>query len=187
MFASQKRREAQALEAIREELSAADLRARAMLADAIAKMELRLTKDLEQRRRMQAATEAAAETLQTSLADNSTEIARALGQVANICAVVAERLEADRLERRAFTEAIARVTRPPIAKADGPSRIIGGTFFATSEIAEEDEISLVEGDDEATTPTIATEAPPTTAMLPNTTLEVSANGLYRQRARESDA
>src|SRR5437899_1919831 len=127
MFRSSKRKDAAALEAIREEMAAAELRARAVLADALAKMELRLSRDLEQRRRLQTVTESAVENLHSSLATSSAEVAKALGQVANMCAIVAERLDADRLERRAFTEALARASRPPVAKVDGPSKIIGGT------------------------------------------------------------
>src|SRR5258708_25194602 len=130
MFGSQKRKESAALEAIRAELSAAELRSRAVLADALAKMELRLSRDVEQRRRLQSVTESAVETLQSSVTDSSTEIARALGQVANMCALVAERLDADRLQRRAFTEAIARARPPPLPKGDGPPQIIRGTLLA---------------------------------------------------------
>lgn len=143
MFGSSKRKDAEALVAIREEMAAAELRARAVLADALAKMELRLSRDLEQRRRLQTVTETAVEALQSSLTTSSTEVAKALGQVANMCAIVAERMDADRLERRAFTEALARAGRPPVANVDGPSKIIGGTFFATSEVPE-DEISIVD-------------------------------------------
>ena len=138
MFGNRKRKDAEAIEALRAELSAAELRSRAMLADAIAKMEMRSSRDAEERQRIQTVTTSAVETLQTSLTDNTTEIARALGQVANMCALVAEAMDADRRERRAFTEAIARAGRPPVAKVAGPSEIIGGTFFATSEVPVED-------------------------------------------------
>jgi len=84
-----RKRDKEAIDAIRAELSAAELRSRAMLADAIAKMELRLSRDVEQRRQLQSVTESAVKTLQSSLADNATEVARALGQVANMCALVA--------------------------------------------------------------------------------------------------
>lgn len=177
MFGSSKRRDAEALAAVREEMAAAELRARAVLADALAKMELRLSRDLEQRRRLQTITESAVETLQSSLTTSSAEVAKALGQVANMCAIVAERLDADRLERRAFTEALARAGRPPVAKVDGPSKIIGGTFFATSEVPE-DEISVVE-----TSGTNSDSAHPPAhidvtshTVQTGTTIELSANG-----------
>jgi hypothetical protein len=177
MFGSSKRRDAEALAAVREEMAAAELRARAVLADALAKMELRLSRDLEQRRRLQTVTESVVETLQSSLTTSSAEVAKALGQVANMCAIVAERLDADRLERRAFTEALARAGRPPVAKVDGPSKIIGGTFFATSEVPE-DEISVVEtsgtNSDSARPPAHIDVTSHT--VQTGTTIELSANG-----------
>ena len=186
MFGSQKRKEAAALEAIRAELSAAELRSRAVLADTLAKMELRWSRDVEERRRIQSVTASAVETLQSSLASNSAEIARALGQVANMCAIVAERLDADRLERRAFTEAIARAGRPPVAKVDGPSQIIGGTFFATSEVPDEPEISLVETNGDAADDSHHIDA--TSRVNPQSgPIEPSANGMPHQTAGEPRA
>ena len=186
MFGSQKRKEAAALEAIRAELSAAELRSRAVLADALAKMELRLSRDVEERRRLQSVTESAVETLQSSLTSSSTEIARALGQVANMCAIVAERLDADRLERRAFTEAIARAGRPPVAKPDGPSQSIGGTFFATSEVPDEPEISIVDtnGDTNGDAAHDGSHIDVTSRATshPGTTSEPSTNGARQQEA-----
>jgi hypothetical protein len=183
MFGSQKRKEAAALEAIRAELSAAELRSRAVLADALAKMELRWSRDVEERRRIQSVTASAVETLQSSLTDNSTEIARALGQVANMCAIVAERLDADRLERRAFTEAIARAGRPPVAKVDGPSQIIGGTFFATSEVPDESEISIVETNGDGADDAHDIDAT-SRVTSQSGTIEPSANGMHQQKAGE---
>jgi hypothetical protein len=183
MFGRQKRKEAAALEAIRAELSAAELRSRAVLADALAKMELRWSRDVEERRRLQSATASAVETLQSSLTNSSTEIARALGQVANMCAIVAERLDADRLERRAFTDAIARAGRPPVARTDGPSQIIGGTFFATSEVPDEPEISIVETNGENADDAHAIDA--TSRLTPQSeTIDASTNGMHHQEAGE---
>jgi hypothetical protein len=182
MFGSQKRKEAAALEAIRAELSAAELRARAVLADALAKMELRLSRDVEERRRLQSVTESAVETLQSSLTSSSTEIARALGQVANMCAIVAERLDADRLERRAFTEAIARAGRPPAAKPNGPSQIIGGTFFATSEVPDEPEISIVDTNGDTAHDASHIDVTSSATSHAETTSEPSTNGTRQHEA-----
>jgi hypothetical protein len=198
MFDNRKRKDAEAaaaLETIREELAAAELRSRAMLADIVAKMELRLSRDAEERRRLQSVTESAVETLQSSLTDNTTEMARALGQVANICALVAEQIDAERLERRAFTEAIARATRPPIPNVAGPSEIIGGTFFATSEVPDESEISLVDtnGDSAPDEPHIDTTSrvtpqPGTTIELSNEkSTELSKNGVHHQEVGDPRA
>jgi hypothetical protein len=193
MFGRSKRRDAEALAAVREEMAAAELRARMLLADAVAKMELRLSRELEQRQRDQAVTESALETLRSSLSSSSTDVARALGQVANMCAIVAERLDADRLERRAFTEAIARATLPPVAKSEGPSRIIGGTFFASTEVPDEPEISVVDADDDAPAPDLHIDATSRPAAQPGTTIELessgdpSTNGFHHQEVGESRA
>jgi hypothetical protein len=194
MFGNRKRKDAEAaaaLETIRAELSAAELRSRAMLADSIAKMELRLSRDAEERRRLQSVTESAVDTLQSSLTGNTTEIARALGQVANICALVAEQIDAERLERRAFTEAITRATRPPISKVAGPSEIVGGTFFATSEVPDEGEISIVDANGDSAgdeshidTTSRVTPHPDTTIELSN---ELSTNGVHYQEVGDPRA
>jgi hypothetical protein len=192
MFTSRRRKDAQAIEAIRAQLSAAELRSRAMLADAIAKMELRSSRDVEQRRQLQSVTESAVKTLQSSLTDNATEVARALGQVANMCALVAERIDTERLERRAFTEAIGRATRPPVARVAGPSQIIGGTFFATSEVADETELSVVDTNGDSAHDAPHTDAPhidaPSVATPdPGTSIEVSTNGVHQQEVGDPRA
>jgi hypothetical protein len=193
MFGRSKRRDAEALAAVREEMAAAELRARMLLADAVAKMELRLSRELEQRRRDQSVTETAIETLQSSLSSSSTDVARALGQVANMCAIVAERMDADRLERRAFTEAVARATLPPVAKSDGPSRIIGGTFFATSEVPDEPEISVVDANNDDPPPGAHIDVTSHATAQPGTTIELSSraepstNGVHHQEAGEPRA
>jgi len=193
MFSSRKRRDAEAaaaLEAIRAELSAAELRTRALLADTIAKMELRSSRDAEEHRRLQSVTESAVETLQCSLTDNTTEIARALGQVANICALVAEQIDAERLERRAFTEAITRATRPLIPKVAGPSEIIGGTFFATTEVPDESEISLVDdGEPAPGEPHIVTTSrvTPHPGSAIERSSELSTNGVHHQEVGDPRA
>ena len=126
------------MEEIREQLTAADLRARAVLADAIAQIESRLTSDLEQRERLQASTELAIETLQRSVIGSATDVARALGQVSEMCAIVSEKIEADRVERRALTEAIAALARSQTAALDAPARTIGGTVYAASSLSDDD-------------------------------------------------
>jgi hypothetical protein len=196
MFGSRKRKDAAAIEAMRAELSAAELRSRAMLADAIAKMEIRSSRDAEERRRIQSVTETAVKTLQSSLTDNTTEIARALGQVANMCALVAEAMDADRLERRAFTEAIARAGRPPVQKVAGPSEIIGGTFFATSEVPVETDISIVDtngdaadagGSEDPAPDESHIDATSPAAPNPGTAIELSTNGAVHQEVGDPRA
>lgn len=129
------KRDERAVEAVREEMSAADTRARAVLANAMAQIESRLTNDHEQAARLQAATQAAIENLRYEVSSRPSDIGPVLEQVAAMCALVAERLEADRLERRALTEAITLLARPGIT--EGPSRVLGGMVMPS-------EVSLVE-------------------------------------------
>ena len=65
MFGRQHRKQVKALEALHEELSTADLHARAVLNDAIAQIELRLARDREDRERAQLSTETAIEKSQS--------------------------------------------------------------------------------------------------------------------------
>lgn len=143
MFGRRKNMEAKAVAAIREEMSAADMRARAVLSNAMALIELRLSKDVEERERIQASTDAAIEHLRTSIVDNANGVGRVLEQVANMCAMVAEQIECDRVERRALAEAITLLARPVQGSSDTP-HVIGGTVLATSANSKEGELSLLD-------------------------------------------
>jgi len=143
MFGRRKSMEIKAVAAIREEMSAADMRARAVLSNAMALIELRLSKDAEERERTQATTEAAIQNLRASIVENANGVGRVLEQVANMCAMVAEQIEADRVERRALADAITLLARPLPGSADTP-HVIGGTVLAASANANDDELSLLE-------------------------------------------
>ena len=192
MFGRQKRREAQAIEAIREQVSNADLHARAVLADAIAQMELRV-RDLEQRERPEPAPDGVE--VPTALAAASADVARALEQVASMCALVADRLEDDRLDRRALTEALARLARPASTALDVPARTIGGTVYGVPVAANGSEISLVDDDDEeddddddageGARPVPYAEAPAEKSDYVLTVLERLTDVVYRRRERET--
>ena len=121
------KRDDRTVDAVREEMTAADTRARAVLANAMAQIEARLSNDREETARLQASTQAAIETLRFDVASRPNDIGPVLEQVAAMCALVAERLEADRLERRALTEAITLLAARP-SLADAPSRVLGGTI-----------------------------------------------------------
>ena len=147
MFGRRKRRDAQAIEAIREQLATADLNARAVLADAIADMELRL-QGVEERARLQVSTEASVEKMQDSVTSTAADVARALQQVVEMCTVVFEQLEADQAERRELTEAINRLSAPRQSALDVPARTIGGTVYASPAAPLDHEISIIERDDD---------------------------------------
>jgi hypothetical protein len=152
MFARRKRQDAQAIEAIREQLSAADAHNRAVLADAIARIELRLSRDLEERERIQVSTETAIDNLRNAVTTRDADVARSLAQVANMCAMVAEQIEAERLERRALSEAVELLARPPSPVLEEGPRVIGGTVFASPELSHDVEISIVEDEEDRAEP-----------------------------------
>ena len=138
MFARRKRQDAQAIEVIREHLAAADAHNREVLAAAIARMELRYSRDLEDRERLQVSSETAIHNLRHSVTTSAGDVARSLAQVANMCAMVAEQIETERLERRALTEAIELLARPPLPALEEGPRVIGGTVFASPALSHDD-------------------------------------------------
>jgi uncharacterized coiled-coil protein SlyX len=174
MLGRLRRKDAQAVEAIREQLTAADLRARSVLADAVAQMDSRLSTDLEQRIQLQESTQTTIDALEQSLTRSATEVAHALEQLANMCALVAERLEEERLDRHAFTEAIRRLTPSPSRQLNEPSRVLGGSIFASSSIAH-DEISVVEDPEDPAVPASPADSPIETSAWATRVLERLAN------------
>jgi hypothetical protein len=127
MLPGRRRRDARAIEAIREQILVADTQTRAALANGITRMSSLLAGDLEQRRRSQAAAESAIDALRQATTINGADLSRALDQVAGMWALVAERIEADRLERRALTEVITAMGRPDARPVESRSRVLGDT------------------------------------------------------------
>jgi hypothetical protein len=84
------------------------------------------------------------EALAESVARTASEVARALEQMSSMCAMLAERLDADREERRVLTEAIARLGVTPALATDAPSNVLGGTVFSSPPVARDDDISIIE-------------------------------------------
>jgi hypothetical protein len=134
MFGKAKRRDAEAMESIREQLAAADMHARSVLS-AVAQTESRWAKDREDRSQLQLSAEKAIENVRSSVVENAADVAKTLQQVTAMCALVVERLEADTIERRALTDAITTLSRQaavaPAAPVDTPSRIHGGTVLSS--------------------------------------------------------
>ncbi len=175
VFNGRKRRDA-AIDAIREQVTAADLRTRAVLTEAIAQMEQRLATDLEQRERFQSSTASVVARLQESVTDSTDEVVRTIEQFTHLCAVVSERLDADAVERRVLTEAISRLARPLAAPAEAASRVLGGTVFSAPEPS--GEISIVDDDviDVATEERHESEPLEVAAVPARTSVEAQANG-----------
>ena len=111
-------------------------RARAVLAEAMAQIEARLTSEHVKTTNVQESTQAAIENLRYDVVTRPGDIGRVLEQVSAMCALVAERIEADRLERRALSEAIALLANGNSSLLEGASpdlrsRVIGGTVLAS--------------------------------------------------------
>jgi hypothetical protein len=125
-------------------LSSADIRARTLLADSIARMELSLKMPAPSPSAglAVATSSAAVEALADSVARTASEVARALEHVSSMCAMLSERLDADREERRALTDAIARLGVALPASADTPSTVLGGTVYPAAATAPEPEPEL---------------------------------------------
>src|SRR4051812_69630 len=136
MFGRRTRKHTQALEDLREEFSAADRHAKAVLTDAIAQIELRMAREREDRDATRLTTEIAIENAQSSLTAQAKDVGVLLQQVADTCALVVERVEADRVERRAFTDAIARLMQSTAAPVESGERPLGGTVLRAPEITE---------------------------------------------------
>jgi hypothetical protein len=75
---------------------------------------------------------AAVEALADSVARTASEVARALEHVSSMCAMLSERLDADREERRALTEALARLGVTVPASTAAASTVLGGTVYPTA-------------------------------------------------------
>ena len=129
MFGRQRRKHVQVLENLHEEISAADARARAVLNEAMEQIDLRLARDREERERAQLSTETSIEHSRSLIIAQANDVGRLLQQVANTCALIAERLEDDRYERRALADAIGRLAPSPATPLESGERPLGGTIF----------------------------------------------------------
>jgi hypothetical protein len=130
------------LRKIRAELTA-DVHARAVLADAIARIESTLASERHKSEQIELSTQASVEHLRYAFHDHTTELSRAVEQVARMCALLAERVEAERVERRALVDAMRIVAQqhslPSAPAAPVPPRVLGGSFYAE----ERDDIEVV--------------------------------------------
>ena len=127
-----RRKDAQAVEAMREQLAAADMHARSVLA-AVAQTDSRWSKDREDRARVQLSTEGALERMTAAYADNTADITRSLHHISEMCSLVAEKLEADRMERHELTDAIQELKRLLSSPLETPSQVLGGMVYCSHE------------------------------------------------------
>jgi hypothetical protein len=132
----------------REQLSIADLQSRAILVEAIARMDQRVA-ELEERP-APANDEAEIEAWQLSVAQSSNDIAQGLEQLADVCERISERLQEDRRDSQALREAIAGLASSQPQSLGRPAHSIAPAETAVcpvEEDGEDDEISLVDDTD----------------------------------------
>jgi hypothetical protein len=112
---------------------AADADARALLADAIARIETNLFVDRQHHETLQLAATAAVERLRHSFDDHATDVAGALERIAASYELLADRVDAERIERRALVDALTALALPPQSTPSPlEPRVLGGSFFASS-------------------------------------------------------
>jgi hypothetical protein len=103
----------------------------AVLVKTIAALKATVSGEVERARRLEATAEATARARHEALAAQAADVSAALEHVASMYARLAERVEADRLERPALAEAIGRLGRQLAAPDPARPRVLGGTVFAT--------------------------------------------------------
>ncbi len=151
MFGRRKRQETEELlDAASRRLDASAKQA-AALVDAVVALNATISTEMERNQRLEAASEAAARALQQAIAAQTTDVSGALRQVASMYELLAGRIDDDRQERRAISEAIGRLALPPAPPAEPPRpRVLGGSVFATPpgdarEVGRGDAVELVPG------------------------------------------
>jgi hypothetical protein len=124
---------------------AADARARLALTDAVGNIGSTVTQGLRHAQHAQAATEVAVEHLWRKVLDREQELARAVEQVAQVCELLAERIESEQLERRALADAMTLLARQtlPVVSTPRQERLVGGSVFATPSAPNNDEAVLI--------------------------------------------
>ena len=137
-----RRREAE-LEAITTALEA-DAEARRALADALGRIDARLALGLEEQAQTTNATGVTVQHLRSTVADTRNDLAKAVDHLAQVCALLSDRIDIERAERHALVEAVGRLARPAPAVEPPRSgeRVIGGSFPAVP--AETIDVSIEE-------------------------------------------
>jgi hypothetical protein len=129
MFGRQRRKAE--LDAIQAAL-AADAEARAALVDALARIDGRLAHGLEEQARTQNVTDGTVQHLRATVVDTRNDLARAVEHLAQVCSMLSDRIDAERIERAALVEAMGQLARPAaIERPRSGERVLGGSFPAT--------------------------------------------------------
>ena len=131
VFGRRSRQETEEL--LRAALQRLDVNAKetAVLVKTIAALKATIGVEAERARGLEATADATARARHEALAAQAADVSAALEHVASMYARLAERVEADRLERPALTEAIGRLGRQLMTPDPNRPRVVGGTVFPT--------------------------------------------------------
>lgn len=147
----------EALEHIHNEFPTGEVYSETVTADAIAQIESRWTRLLEQQAHVQASTRDAVEELHSSVGSATTDTDAALQRVTEMCTLVTDGLDALRRERRVLVEAIALLARPAPRKSAAQRAPLPTA-----------EISIVDDEpDRVLTPIVSPVAQPVLSRMPS--------------------
>ena len=118
------------LEAITTALKA-DADARRDLADALARIDARLERGLDDQAQTQTATGVTVQHLRSTVVDTRNDLAHAVDHLARVCALLSDRIDAERIERQAIIETMSKLALSSAAEPPrSAERVIGGSFPA---------------------------------------------------------
>jgi hypothetical protein len=109
-------------------------------AAAVARSERLASTLMERVESSEAGRDTVVEHLRRKVIEDEQDLAGAIEHVADLCAVIAERLEAQRLEQRQVGELLSALTLQLAASTSSaaPSRVIGGSFYSSESPPDDD-------------------------------------------------
>ncbi len=115
---------------------AADADARAELVQALARIDKRLAQGLDEQAKIQTTSGITVQHLRATVLDTRSDLALAVTHLAQICTQLSERIDAERVERQAFIDALTELAQPSGAPEIQPARpgerVLGGSFPAVA-------------------------------------------------------
>lgn len=126
MFGQRQRHTTEILELLRQEV-ANDVRAHTAIAEAMSSVHATLVNDVHEIERSSATTDVAVEHLWRKVIQQEQALTAAVEHLAQVCAALTMRIDAEARERRALIETVTRVATGVTARP----RIIGGSVYAT--------------------------------------------------------
>jgi hypothetical protein len=109
MVFGRRRREAELLDLVRQELTAVRDEVQSTLADAVATLSTRVRTEVEQRVGEPSALVAGIQDVRETIAARESEVVQMLRKVAETCDALAERVQLDRIERSVLSDAVNRL------------------------------------------------------------------------------